>query len=100
MLTKGEIRKALQKRYPEIPKTTYNTLIDPDRSPDKGRHMELALEMMKEMNRTDDKELGQLLLALSSGHLHAHDLIRDGKKKKNPTNCSCFLRNAEVNQPM
>ena len=83
MLTKGEIRKTLQKRYPEVPERTYDTLIDPDKSPDKGRHMKFALEMMKEMNRTDNKELCQLLLALSSGHLNAHDLIRDGTEKGN-----------------
>ena len=84
MLTKGEIRTALQKRYPEIPTTKYNTLIEPDRGPDKSRHIDLALDMMKEMNGTDDKELCQLLLALSRGHLHAHDLIRDSKKRKTP----------------
>ena len=84
MLTKGEIRTALQQRYPEIPAAKYNTLIEPDRVPDKSRHIDLALDMMNEMNGTNDKELCQLLLALSRGHLQAHDLIRDSKEMKAP----------------
>ena len=84
MMTKGEIRTALQRRYPEIPAAKYNTLIGPVRAPDKSKHIELALDMMNEMNGTNDKELCDLLLALSRGHLEAHDLIRDSKEMKAP----------------
>ena len=81
-MTKGEIRTALQRRYPEIPAAKYNTLIGPVKAPDKGKHIELALDMIHEMNGTNDKELCDLLLALSRGHLEAHDLIRDSKETK------------------
>ena len=78
MLTRREIKETYKRRYPDVPEGVYDTLIIPDKRPNKGRHIKLALEMMKERNRTNNKELRELMVALSHGHLHVHDLIRDG----------------------
>ena len=80
ILTRKKIKNMYKRRFPEVPEEAYDTLITPDKHPNKERHMKLALEMMKERNRTNNKDLRELLVALSHGHLHVHDLIRDGTK--------------------